>query len=133
MLMQWSESDNLGIPIIDKQHRELYKMLNELHQAMAQGQGKDAAADVMARLYPFIREHFDEEEKALLQLKSPAYRRCRLKHTEELAMIQVFLTDRSATDPSAVIDLLYFLDSLLDGHIDSDRQALGLYANELIQ
>jgi hemerythrin-like metal-binding protein len=133
MLVQWNESDNLGIPTIDRQHRELYKMLNELSQAMAQGQGKEVAAHVMGRLYQFIRGHFEEEDKALRQLNSPRYRRCRDRHAEELTRVQYFLKDRSATDPSAVIDLLYFLDSLLDGHIDSDRQALGLYDDERIQ
>jgi len=108
-------------------------MLNELSHAMALGKGKAAAADVMDRLLPLIQEHFQEEEKALRELHSPAYRRCRGRHAEQLAMIQYFLEGKSAKDPSVVIDLLYFLDSLLDGHIDSDRQALGLGESATVQ
>jgi hemerythrin len=133
MLVQWNESYKLGIPVIDKQHHDLYKMLNELNLAMAEGRGKTFAADIMSRLAPLLRDHFAEEEKTLRQINSPAYRRCCSKHAEELAMIEFFLRDKSASDPSAVIDLLYFLDTLLEGHIDSDRQALGLYVEELIQ
>ncbi len=48
-------------------------------------------------------------------------------------MLQMFLKDKNAGDPSAVIDLLYFLDSLLDGHINEDRLALGISDDELIQ
>ncbi|MGA3125831.1 MAG: hemerythrin family protein [Candidatus Korobacteraceae bacterium] len=131
--MPWKDSNKLGISVIDKQHRELYKMLNELNQAMAEGRGKNLAADLMRRLTPLICEHFDAEEKALQQRQSPAYRGCCAKHAEQLAVLQSFLRDKNASDPSAVIDLLYFLDSLLDGHIDSERQALGLHDGELIQ
>jgi hemerythrin len=133
MLVHWDESYKLGIPAIDEQHRELYQMLNELNLAMEHGRGRTVAAEVMKRLTPLIREHFAAEEKALRQINSPAYRRCCTKHAEELAMVQFFLRDRSATDPSAVIELLYFLDTLLEGHIDSDRQALGLYGGEMIK
>jgi hemerythrin len=133
MLVQWNESLRLGIPVIDKQHNELYRMLNELNLAMEEGRGRFVAADIMSRLAPLIRDHFAEEERALRQVHSPAYHRSCSRHAEELAMVQAFLRDRSASDPSAVIDLLYFLDTLLDGHIDSDRQALGLYGDELIQ
>jgi hemerythrin len=133
MLVHWDESYKLGIPVIDNQHRELYQMLNELNLAMAEGRGKAVAADIMRRLPALIRDHFAEEEKALRQINSPAYRRRRIKHAEELSMVQFFLWGRSATDPSAVIELLYFLDTLLEGHIDSERQALGRYDDESIQ
>ncbi len=133
MLVPWNESNNLGIPVIDEQHRKLYAMLNELNQAMTEGRGREIAAQVMNRLVPLIREHFETEETILQQRRSPVYHRCCAKHAEQLSMLQFFLRDKSATDPSAVIDLLYFLDSLLDGHIHSDRQALGLNYDGLIQ
>ncbi len=133
MLVPWSESNNLGIPVIDEQHRKLYAMLNELNQAMSEGRGAEVAGYVMNRLGPFIREHFEAEEQILQHRHSPAYQRCCARHAEQLSMLQFFLRGKSADDPSAVIDLLYFLDSLLDGHISSDRQALGLHNDGLIQ
>lgn len=133
MLVPWDELNNLGIPVIDEQHRQLYAMLNELDRAMAEGRGKIIAAGIMNRLVPLIREHFGAEEQILRQLNAPDYRRCCVKHAEQLSMLQMFLKDKNAGDPSAVIDLLYFLDSLLDGHINEDRLALGISDDELIQ
>jgi len=133
MLMPWSESSNLGIPVIDQQHRKLYTMLNELNQAMAAGQGAEVAAAVMNRVVPLLREHFEAEEKILQERHSPVYHRCCAQHAEQLSMLEFFLGDKNASDPSAVIDLLYFLDSLLDGHIDLDRQTLGIRGDGLIQ
>lgn len=133
MLIPWSESNKIGIPIIDVQHRELYAMLNELNLGMAMGYGAEVAANVMTRLIPLIREHFKAEEIILQQRNCPAYRRRCAEHAEHLSMLQRFLRDKNADDPSDVIDLLYFLDSLLDGHVESDRQALGIRSDGLIQ
>jgi hemerythrin-like metal-binding protein len=133
MLMPWNDSNKLGISIIDKQHCEMYTMLNELNRAIAEGRGKKVAAALMMRLTSLICEHFDAEEKALRQRQSSTYHSCCAKHAKQLAVLQSFLRDKNASDPSAVIDLLYFLDSLLASHIDSERQALGLYDGELSQ
>ncbi len=133
MLMQWDDSYNLGSPAIDRQHLELYNMLNELDSAMKRGHGRSVAAAIMTRLSSLIRDHFAEEEKTLRYLNSPLYEQCCRKHAEDLAEIQKFIHDKSASDPSAVIELLYLLDRLLDGHIDSDRQALESCASDLIQ
>lgn len=133
MLMPWSKSNKLGIPVLDKQHRELYEMLNELNDAMAMGYGADVAVNIMNRLVPFIRDHFEAEENVLQLRHSPACRRCCAEHAKKLSMLQFFLRDKDPGDPSDVIDLLYFLDSLLDGHIDADRRALGICGDERIQ
>jgi hemerythrin-like metal-binding protein len=133
MLMPWNESNNLGFLTLDNLHRELYEMFNELSQAMTEGNGKALAANVMDRLLPLFRTHIEEEEKALRQLNSAAYTYCCARNVQELEIIRSFLKDKDANDPSAVIDLLYFLDSLLDGHIDADRRSLGRLAHGVVQ
>jgi hemerythrin-like metal-binding protein len=133
MLISWNESDNLGIPKLDEQHRELYQMLNELSEAMAEGRGKVVAAEVMQRLFPFISDHFSLEERILRERHAPSYRQCCSHHIQQLSMIEFFLRHRSPHDPAAVIDLLYFLDCLLEGHIEGDRSALGIKPQPLIQ
>ncbi len=124
MLMQWDDSYKLGIPVIDRQHLELYNMLNQLYSAMQHGQGRSVAAAIMKRLSSHVRNHFMEEEKTLRSLNSPLYQQCCRKHAEDLAEIHQFLHDNDPSDPATVIDLLYLLDHLLDGHIDADRRAL---------
>jgi hemerythrin len=132
MLMPWNDSYNIGIPTIDRQHLELYNMINNLSAAMKRGKGRLVAAVIMEQLSSLIPNHFAEEEKTLLQLNSPAYDECRSKHASDLNRIVNFLQNRSASDPSAVIDLLYLLDDLLDGHIESDKRAIEL-SPEIVQ
>ena len=38
-LIQWNDSLKVGVAEIDKQHQKLVDMINDLHDAMRQGQG----------------------------------------------------------------------------------------------
>ena len=132
MLVEWNESLILGIPAIDKQHRELYKMMDDLREVKNTHRKQAVAASILNRILPLIREHFAEEERTL-GTDSPEYPHCVIKHREELEMVKFYLRGKSADDPSAVIDLLYFLDSMLDGHVEWDRKALGIVEKVRIQ
>lgn len=39
-LIQWDDNLSVNISTFDNQHKKLILMINELHEAMAQGQGK---------------------------------------------------------------------------------------------
>ena len=126
MIMQWTEANNLGIITLDSQHRELYEMLNALHESMHSGKGRDMASVILQRILPFVRNHFEEEEIALQQLNFPAYEKRHQQHRKQLEQLESFVADKNGRDPSAVIDLLYFLDGMLDGHIETERRELRL-------
>lgn len=126
MIMQWTEANNLGIIALDSQHRELYEMLNALHEAMHSGRGREMASVILQRILPFVRNHFKEEESALQQLNYPACDARRKQHCKQLEQLETFVADKNARDPSAVIDLLYFLDGMLEGHIETERRELRL-------
>jgi hemerythrin-like metal-binding protein len=132
MLSQWNDSFNIGIPAIDRLHRELYGLLDDLRQAITTGSEVLIAAKVMNRLLPFVEEHFEEEKKTLL-VDSLEYQHCCARHAEEMAMVNFFLRDKTPEYPGAAKDLLYFVDSMLDGHLESDRRALESGDENLIQ
>jgi hemerythrin-like metal-binding protein len=124
MLMPWSEEKNLGIYTIDRQHREFYRMINALNDAMAVGKGSSVAAHILSRLLPAVRTHFEEEQRALEQINASACGERRRRHFRQLEEMENFLRDKSPDDPSAVIDLLYFMHGLLENHIEEEREVL---------
>jgi len=132
MLSQWNDSFNIGIPAIDRLHRELYGLLDNLRQAINTSSEAVIVANVMKRLLPFVEEHFEEEKKTLL-VDSLEYQQCCARHAEEMAMVNFFLRDKTAEYSGAAKDLLYFVDSMLDGHLESDRRALESEDENLIQ
>ena len=58
----WDESNNLGIPIIDEQHRGIVTIINSLHHCIRQGQGEDAIRPIMTMLEQYTVIHFKTEE-----------------------------------------------------------------------
>jgi len=46
-LMEWNPTLELGVDQMDRQHRQLVKLLNELHQAMVAGSQTRALIRVM--------------------------------------------------------------------------------------
>jgi hemerythrin len=48
--IDWTEKLSVGIDIIDEQHKVLFKIINDLHDAMKAGQSKLVIKEVLERL-----------------------------------------------------------------------------------
>ncbi|HZX78229.1 bacteriohemerythrin [Lysobacter sp.] len=60
-IIQWQESLNTGIDVIDTQHRRIVAMINELHHATLQNDPQ-AILDVIDELIDYTLSHFSFEE-----------------------------------------------------------------------
>ncbi len=61
-LIEWSDSLNTGVAVIDRHHREIVDSVNSFYAGMMHGEGLAGASDMAARLDRSIRRHFEEEE-----------------------------------------------------------------------
>ena len=61
-VMKWNETYSVGIEEIDKQHKVLFEMLNNLYEAMREGKGKDILARLLSELIKYTEYHFKTEE-----------------------------------------------------------------------
>jgi hemerythrin-like metal-binding protein len=60
--MEWSRKYTIGIEKIDEQHRQLFEMINELHDSM---ESKDihTPKKILIELMEYTLNHFQTEEK----------------------------------------------------------------------
>ena len=70
-LFSWSDKYSVDVPSIDKQHKKLFDMLNELHDAMSTGNGSQLAPAILKRLVAYTQEHFVAEEAMMKQARYP--------------------------------------------------------------
>lgn len=63
----WSEAYALGISTIDEQHKQLFLLINELHEAAKTGQGKLTLGKMLDHLIEYAVTHFSTEETMLRQ------------------------------------------------------------------
>jgi len=61
-LVTWSEKLSVGVRSIDDQHKKLVTLLNQLHDGMIAGKGKDVLGGVLKGLIDYTATHFKYEE-----------------------------------------------------------------------
>jgi len=71
-MIAWDPSLATGDPMIDAQHQELYRIVNELNEACVAGIAEDGVDDILGRLYRYTMEHFAAEEDFMVRSGYPA-------------------------------------------------------------
>ncbi len=64
-LITWTDKLSVGVTEIDTQHQRLVAIINELHDAMAVGHGKEALVKVLDELVRYTVYHFATEERLM--------------------------------------------------------------------
>jgi len=74
-LITWSPSYSVGIKIIDDQHKELFKLVNEMYNHIAGNVESERIyfKNIIQRTIEHIRVNFATEEKILLVTKFPNF------------------------------------------------------------
>ena len=69
----WNDKYLTGIEIIDSQHKKIFKCINNLFDAIEKLEIKEKILELIGGLDFYIVEHFDTEEKYMLELEYPEY------------------------------------------------------------
>ena len=68
---EWSPLMEIGVPVLDSQHRELVNQLNELGLAMKKGRGRETIRELLAFLSRYVEDHFRVEEGLMRHHRYP--------------------------------------------------------------
>ena len=64
-LIAWREEFETGVAEVDHEHKELVGLINELHDVVESGVGKDQVADFLGEVFARISAHFALEETVM--------------------------------------------------------------------
>jgi hemerythrin len=70
-LIDWNDSLSVNVAEIDLQHKKLIDQINELHEAMKTGKGKDILGKIVAALISYTATHFKTGEKYFARFAYP--------------------------------------------------------------
>jgi len=96
----WKSEYNLGIPIIDEQHRGIVTTINSLHFAMQNNYVKNMLSPIIEMMYDYTRIHFQVEESFLEKIDYPHAEKHHTLH-EELSATLANTGHRSILDRDA--------------------------------
>ena len=78
MALQWTSTLSVGVPALDEQHRELFRRVDRLLDAVLR-RDRSEAGRLLGWLRGYVTEHFAEEERLMAELGYPDAER----HVEE--------------------------------------------------
>ena len=61
-LFTWNASYSVNVKRFDADHQQLFSILNELHDAMKAGRGKEVLEGTLTELLRYTERHFTAEE-----------------------------------------------------------------------
>jgi hemerythrin-like metal-binding protein len=115
--VDWASELETGIEEIDAQHKMLVSLINELHEAMHKGKGKEAVGHVLEELKQYTQYHFGTEEKAFEKYSYPQAREHKKEHDALVLQLDELVAKQAKGDMLISIEVLNFLTTRLKGHI----------------
>jgi len=126
--MEWQDSLSVKIPEFDDAHKKLIEIINNLHNAMKQGKGKEIVAPLIKELKKYTQEHFQQEEGFLKKYEYADLLVHQDAHKKFVGQISGLEKDFETGKLTVAIDLLNFLNDWLVKHI---KEVDGKYSRDL--
>jgi hemerythrin len=128
----WDDRYLLGLPAIDQDHRILFDLINQLHDAYAAGSlGAERLDIVFNVLGDYVGNHFFREEEMMRDSAYPDMVPHMAAHARFSAEVdKLFHRYRDGGDEHMVLELLALLSNWWRFHVQEDDAAFGRFATK---
>ena len=117
-LVSWDEKLSVGVRSIDDQHNKLVTLLNQLHDGMMAGKGKEVVGPVLMGLIDYTATHFKHEEDLFTRTGYPETEAHKREHAELVRRVLQIQQTYEEKGPSVLtIQVMNFLKDWLTHHI----------------
>ncbi|MFQ5480659.1 MAG: bacteriohemerythrin [Thermodesulfobacteriota bacterium] len=113
----WNERYSVGVDLFDTQHKRLFTLINDVHEAMAMDAGKDRMGSILTELIDYTASHFDEEEKLMKKTGYEGLEDHLEKHASLVKDVLAFKSDFDSGAAKVDLKLMSFLKNWLSKHI----------------
>lgn len=125
-LFKWSDEYSLGIQSIDSDHKSLFKIINELYDAMRQGKAAGMINEVVMRLHDYTKNHFRREEFYFKTTDYPDQAKHKKEHDTFIERVN-FYQNELERGGSVTLDVVGFLREWLVKHIKGSDNAYQMH------
>jgi len=116
-LLKWSKMHAVFIPEIDAEHKNIFRLADELHQAVVGGAPADQAQAILRELIARGEDHFAREERLMRSTNYPASAWHKGQHDTVRKRVKEFAPRIEGGESEAALLLLEFLSGWLRDHI----------------
>lgn len=117
--MKWKKEYEVGDQLIDKQHKELIKIINKFNKTISDKSINTykEIGETIKYLINYTVFHFDYEEGLMARIKYPNLQEHKKIHREIIGKIKNILNKFKQKEPYTPIEFYYFLSDWLNNHI----------------
>ncbi len=126
----WSNKNNVGIPIIDEQHRGIVTTINSFYYFIQEGQGLNALKPTLNILEQYTFIHFKTEETLIKESGFPDIENHLMLHSELMKRTKTIASEAlSLQDPHLALS---FLKEWWLNHINREDKKYSPYAKKYL-
>lgn len=124
-LIVWETKFSIGQPEIDEQHKKLILLINQFHDAMMAGNGKEMLEEVLTGLIDYTSYHFKAEEDLMFRQAYPDLDAHMAEHAYFIRKITQTQEAFRSGERMLTIHLMNFLRDWLVNHIMLTDKRIG--------
>ena len=126
----WSDRFKINVKVLDDQHRQLIRVINELHDAMQSGRGRDVIGTTLTKLINYTMTHFSTEEEILLRNRFPMYAEHKRQHDLLTGKVVKYKKEYDAGATTTSVEILNFMIQWLTDHLLKTDHQYSAYLNQ---
>ncbi|GFO59932.1 hypothetical protein GMST_22570 [Geomonas silvestris] len=128
--MEWDESFSTGVRSMDEEHKILFRMVNDLHDAMQQKRSKEAIGKILNGLADYTVNHFAAEEAVFAKTGYPEEAQHKKIHQDLVNQVVDLIGKFSSGETVLTQDVITFLQDWLVNHIKGTDKRYGPHLNK---
>src|SRR5579872_2081664 len=126
-LFKWTNAHSVFLPEIDAQHRNLFRMGDELHRAILGGADLSRKLELLRALIAAAEDHFSYEEDLMRSFDYSSYAWHKGQHDTVRKRINQFVPQIENGDSESAMLLLEFISDWFKDHTGLTDRMLGAY------
>jgi len=129
-LMTWTDKMSVGVKVLDDDHKQLVGLINQLHDALKAGHGKDVLGRILDSLVNYTKMHFAREEEFFSKTLYPGTAAHKKEHDDlTRQVLEVQAKHKQGETTSLTLDVMDFLRDWLTNHIQGSDKKYGPHLN----
>lgn len=130
MYLEWDDKYSVAVEEFDDQHKRLFALINELHDAIKSGKKKEVLGTVLDELIEYTKTHFANEEAEMKALGYPEFHLHMEEHHALISQVDEYKTAYEAGKTMMITEVMGFLVNWLINHIAYTDKKYGPHFNE---
>ena len=129
--LSWKSKYELGIPMMDEQHKRLFFLLTQLRQAVITQQSRNQVSGILQNLIDQTREHLRTEEELMAAMFFPGLVEHQAAHEKLVTGLHGLEVRFREGDASMALLVTTYLGGWLRTHIAVEDRTYGIFWEDM--